>query len=73
MVELINPVVRRWIEDGKSDPDGFWGEMAKEHIDWVAPFPTASGPAPRASFRGSGRGTGPSCGSRRPSGGSTAG
>ena len=33
MVELINPIVRRWIEDGKSDPDGFWARAAGE-LPW---------------------------------------
>jgi acetyl-CoA synthetase len=33
MVELINPIVRRWIEDGKSDPDAFWARAAGE-LPW---------------------------------------
>ncbi|MDQ6891285.1 MAG: acetate--CoA ligase [Acidobacteriota bacterium] len=33
MVDLINPIVRRWIEDGKSDPEGFWSRAAAE-LPW---------------------------------------
>jgi len=33
MVDLINPIVRRWIEDGKSDPEGFWSRAAGE-LPW---------------------------------------
>jgi acetyl-CoA synthetase len=33
MVDLINPIVRRWIEDGKSDPEGFWSRAAGD-LPW---------------------------------------
>ena len=32
-MEVINPIVRRWIEDAKADPDGFWGRAA-EALPW---------------------------------------
>ena len=30
---LITPVVQRWIEDGRRDPDGFWERAARE-LPW---------------------------------------
>jgi acetyl-CoA synthetase len=33
MVDLINPIVRRWIEDGKGDPEAFWSRAAGE-LPW---------------------------------------
>jgi acetyl-CoA synthetase len=32
-VDLINPLVRRWLEDCRSDPDGFWARAADE-LPW---------------------------------------
>ena len=29
-MNLISPIVNRWIQDGKEDPDGFWEKAAKE-------------------------------------------
>ena len=29
-MELINPLVRRWLEDGLADPDEFWARAARE-------------------------------------------
>ena len=27
-MDLINPVVRRWLQDASADPEGFWGKAA---------------------------------------------
>src|SRR5258706_248029 len=32
-MDLVNPIVRRWIEDAASDPDAFWGRAAEE-LPW---------------------------------------
>ncbi len=32
-MDLINPVVRRWLEDGLADPDAFWARAAGE-LPW---------------------------------------
>ena len=32
-MDLINPIVRRWIEDGAADPDDFWSHAAEE-LPW---------------------------------------
>jgi acetyl-CoA synthetase len=32
-VDLINPLVRRWLEDCRTDPDGFWARAADE-LPW---------------------------------------
>jgi len=32
-VSTVNPVVRRWIEDGRRDPDAFWARAASE-LPW---------------------------------------
>ncbi|MEO8430785.1 MAG: acetate--CoA ligase [Acidobacteriota bacterium] len=37
MVELINPIVRRSIEDGRADPEGFWARAAGE-LPWFSPW-----------------------------------
>jgi acetyl-CoA synthetase len=34
---LITPAVRRWIEDGRTDPDGFWGRAAAD-LPWFRPW-----------------------------------
>jgi acetyl-CoA synthetase len=31
---------REMYERSVADPDGFWGEMAREHVDWIRPFDT---------------------------------
>jgi acetyl-CoA synthetase len=36
-VRLISPVVRRWVEDGRNDPEGFWARAAKE-LPWSRPW-----------------------------------
>jgi acetyl-CoA synthetase len=33
MVDLVNPIVRRWLQDGKTDPDAFWDRAARE-LPW---------------------------------------
>jgi len=33
----ITPIVRRWIEDGRKDPDAFWGRAAAE-LPWFRPW-----------------------------------
>lgn len=33
-MSLITPVVQRWIEDGRRDPDAFWERAARE-LHWV--------------------------------------
>jgi acetyl-CoA synthetase len=33
MMDLINPVVRRWLEDAKADPEEFWARAAEE-LPW---------------------------------------
>jgi len=32
-MSLINPVVRKWVDDAKEDPEGFWGGAA-EQLPW---------------------------------------
>jgi acetyl-CoA synthetase len=32
-MSLINPVVRKWVDDAKEDPEGFWGAAA-EQLPW---------------------------------------
>ena len=32
-MSLINPIVQKWIEDARQDPDGFWGRAA-EQLPW---------------------------------------
>jgi len=32
-MQLLNPMVEKWINDGKQDPDGFWGRAA-EQLPW---------------------------------------
>ena len=33
-MDLINPVVRRWLQDASADPEGFWGKAAGA-LPWV--------------------------------------
>src|SRR5271157_1761507 len=30
---LVSPVVQKWIEEGKQDPEGFWGRAA-DQLPW---------------------------------------
>jgi len=39
-VDLINPIVRRWLRDGISDPDAFWARAASE-LHWFRPWTEA--------------------------------
>ncbi|HEY1433757.1 MAG TPA: acetate--CoA ligase [Thermoanaerobaculia bacterium] len=39
-MKLINPVVRRWLEDGRSDPAAFWAKAARA-LPWFRPWDTA--------------------------------
>jgi acetyl-CoA synthetase len=32
-MSLINPIVQKWIDEGKQDPDGFW-ERAADQLPW---------------------------------------
>src|SRR6266542_2172360 len=32
-MELVNPIVRRWLKEGEEDPDGFWSRAAAE-LPW---------------------------------------
>ena len=32
-MDAVNPIAKRWIEDGKRDPDAFW-EKAADEIQW---------------------------------------
>jgi acetyl-CoA synthetase len=32
-VDLVNPVVRRWLEEGREDPEGLWARAAQE-LPW---------------------------------------
>lgn len=32
-MDLINPIVRRWLEEAREDPDAFWGRAA-EQLPW---------------------------------------
>ncbi len=36
-MELVNPIVRRWLEDGKSDPEAFWARAAGQ-LHWLRPW-----------------------------------
>ena len=36
-MDLINPIVRRWIDDAKADPDAFWGRAARK-LPWFRPW-----------------------------------
>ena len=39
-MDLINPIVRRWLRDGISDPDAFWARAASE-LHWFRPWTEA--------------------------------
>lgn len=34
IMDLMSPVVRRWIQDAREDPDAFWGKAA-EQLPWL--------------------------------------
>ena len=36
-MDLINPIVRRWLRDGTDDPDAFWGNAASK-LPWFRPW-----------------------------------
>lgn len=36
-MNLISPVVYRWMQDGQEDPEGFWGRAA-EQVPWLRPW-----------------------------------
>ncbi len=36
-MRLVNPLVRRWLEDGNSDPDLFWDKAARQ-LHWFRPW-----------------------------------
>ena len=38
-MDLINPVVNRWIQDGLADPDGLWENAARE-LPWFREWDT---------------------------------
>ena len=39
-MEIINPIVRRWREDGEQDPEQFWARAAA-HLPWFKTWETA--------------------------------
>ncbi len=39
-MNLVNPIVRRWLEDGRSDPEAFWARAARE-LHWFRPWDRA--------------------------------
>ncbi|MDQ2869471.1 MAG: acetate--CoA ligase [Acidobacteriota bacterium] len=39
-MDLINPIVRRWLQDGKADPDEFWARAARQ-LPWFRPWDRA--------------------------------
>ena len=36
-MDLINPIVRRWLRDGTDDPDAFWARAAAK-LPWFRPW-----------------------------------
>src|SRR5215470_1235003 len=36
-MRLVNPVVARWLEDGRSDPEAFWDRAARV-LHWFRPW-----------------------------------
>jgi acetyl-CoA synthetase len=36
-MKLVNPIVRRWVQDAATDPEAFWGRAAKE-LPWFRPW-----------------------------------
>ena len=39
-MDLVNPLVRRWLEEADEDPDGFWAKAASE-LHWFRRWDTA--------------------------------
>ena len=37
MMDLVNPIVRRWQRDAAEDSDAFWGRMA-DSVEWFRPW-----------------------------------
>ncbi len=33
-MDLVNPVVQRWVDDAREDPEAFWGRAA-EQLPWL--------------------------------------
>src|SRR5690606_29644931 len=51
---VVTPVVQRWIEDGRRDPERFWDRAARE-VHWFKPWDRTfewTGPAARDAARG---------------------
>ncbi len=48
-MDVVNPIVRRWVEDARTDPDAFWGRAAAE-LPWFRPWDTVFEPAPGSSY-----------------------
>jgi len=48
-MHLITPIVQRWIEDGRRDPEGFW-ERAAKTLPWFRTWERVYQPDP-PSFR----------------------
>ena len=44
-MQIIPPVVRRWIEDGRRDPEGFW-ERAARRLPWFRTWDEVYAPDP---------------------------
>src|ERR1022692_144472 len=52
-MSLVNPIVQKWIDEGKQDPEAFWGRAAEQLpwfrkwdrvLDWTPPtFSGSSG------------------------------
>ncbi len=36
-MRLVNPIVRRWLDDGRTDPEAFWDRAARE-LHWFRPW-----------------------------------
>ena len=32
-MRLVNPIVQKWIDEGKEDPEAFWGRAA-DQLPW---------------------------------------
>jgi acetyl-CoA synthetase len=36
-MKLVNPIVRRWLDDGRTDPEAFWDRAARQ-LHWFRPW-----------------------------------
>src|SRR5438067_7335769 len=36
-MDLVSPVVQRWVQDAREDPEAFWGRAA-ERLPWFRPW-----------------------------------